>query len=95
MTDLFKCCCHRVSVAHRSTQQGQGLALNEIGGKLCHGHSQFNGLMRFQASRAACLARSQLRLDVPRLVSQSLAISDSTSSELASGIPSARIHPKP
>ena len=76
------------------TQQGQGGALNGIGGKLFHAHSQFDGLMRFQASRVAYLARSQSSVDAPRWVVQSLDISDSTSLKSRPGYRPRAVTPK-
>jgi len=85
---------------HRRTkrlgaQQGKGWALNGIGGKVLHAHNQVEGLMRFHASRAACLARAQVRLDAPRLALQSLDISDSTSSKSRPGYWPRAVTPKP
>ena len=92
-------------VRQRQTRAGQGrFGATGWGGQLAsdgtpafwiHTRSQLDGLMRFQASRAACLARSQLRLDVPRLVAQSLDIWDSTSSKSRPGYWVRASTPKP
>ena len=76
-------------------QQCKRWALNESRGKLILARAQLDGLMRFQASRAACLARSQLKLDAPRLAAQPSDSSDSTSSKLRPGYRPRALTPRP